>query len=181
MCLSFHIILKRLNSALPTEITHMTRKLSIIFFTVFFSVTSCSKEDTILESNEETSIEEKQTIADKILVLVNKHRNNLGKSSLSKNTVAENLAKEHTNNMITKQKISHDGFDDRALELQEKVNAKSVGENVAAGFPTAAKVMEAWLNSPGHKANIEDDFTHIGIVAIKDSKGKYYFTQLFYR
>ncbi len=83
--------------------------------------------------------------------------------------------------MISKSEISHDNFNARFEELQQKVAAKGAGENVAAGYPTASSVMDGWLNSAGHKANIEGNFTHIGIAAIKDAQGRYYFTQLFYR
>ena len=61
------------------------------------------------------------------------------------------------------------------------LNAKAAGENVAFGYATGETVMEGWLNSPGHKANIEGNFTHIGIAAIKDENGRYYYTQLFFR
>ena len=83
--------------------------------------------------------------------------------------------------MISENNISHDNFNARFQELQQKVNATGAGENVASGYPTAKSVREVWLNSSGHKANIEVNFTHIGIAAIKDSQGRYYYTQLFYR
>jgi len=41
--------------------------------------------------------------------------------------------------------------------------------------------MQGWINSLGHKANIEGYFTHIGIAAVKNSQGVYYYAQLFYR
>src|SRR5690606_12800567 len=37
------------------------------------------------------------------------------------------------------------------------------GENVARGYPTPAEVHAAWMDSPGHRANILGDYTHIGI------------------
>ncbi|GGO65031.1 CAP domain-containing protein [Nonomuraea cavernae] len=38
------------------------------------------------------------------------------------------------------------------------------GENIAKGQRTAAQVVEGWLNSPGHRANIMNcAFTHIGV------------------
>jgi hypothetical protein len=40
------------------------------------------------------------------------------------------------------------------------------GENIAAGYPTAASVVAAWLASPGHKANIENpSYTVTGVGA----------------
>ncbi len=45
---------------------------------------------------------------------------------------------------------------------------------------TAQAVVEAWLNSAGHKANIEGNYTHFGI-AIRENpvNGKKYFTNIF--
>jgi uncharacterized protein YkwD len=38
------------------------------------------------------------------------------------------------------------------------------GENIAVGFPTAVSVVQAWLNSPGHRRNILDcNFKRIGV------------------
>ena len=47
----------------------------------------------------------------------------------------------------------------------------AAGENIAMGQPTAASVMNAWMNSPGHKANIlSKNFTEIGVGIAKDKQ-----------
>lgn len=52
---------------------------------------------------------------------------------------------------------------------------KAWGENVAAGQPDCATVMAAWMNSPGHKANIlNPTFVHIGMAAAANSAGVVY-------
>ncbi|ONI43729.1 hypothetical protein AN640_06160 [Candidatus Epulonipiscium fishelsonii] len=57
------------------------------------------------------------------------------------------------------------------------VNYTKMGENIAQGQPAVHTVMRAWMNSPGHKANILNPrFTHIGIGYVEDS---HYWTQLF--
>ena len=39
-----------------------------------------------------------------------------------------------------------------------------MGENIAAGYPTPAAVMDAWMNSAGHRANILNcAFAEIGV------------------
>jgi len=44
------------------------------------------------------------------------------------------------------------------------VGYSASGENIAAGQKTPQAVMESWMNSSGHKANIlNPDFTHIGV------------------
>jgi len=54
------------------------------------------------------------------------------------------------------------------------------GENIAYGYQTAQDVMNAWLNSPGHKANIENaSYRAIGVGAATASNGAVYWTQDF--
>ncbi|MFD0863317.1 CAP domain-containing protein [Sungkyunkwania multivorans] len=141
---------------------------------------SCSSEST----EEEIQLQQlpsANTVESEILQLVNQHRQSIGKSVLTKNNLAEELARDHTLYMISQNDISHEYFDQRAEQLQREANAYGVGENVAAGQPSAQSVMTAWLNSSGHKANIEGNYTHIGISAIKNDQGVYYYTQLFLR
>ena len=142
---------------------------------------SCSTDDGETLAEENIEIEETLTISESILKLVNDHRQSIGKLALTRNSTADDLAADHTNYMIAQKRISHDNFSDRFQSLQQYVNARAAGENVAYGYPDAETVMEGWLNSPGHKTNIEGDFTHIGIAAIKNSQGVYYYAQLFYR
>jgi len=149
----------------------------LLCFAVLICTVSCSKDEAseAIEKSESLSIEEE------IFQLVNAHRSTLGKDALSEDNLANELAEGHTDFMIEKGEISHDNFEDRAEVLIDEANAKSVGENVAAKQRSADAVMEAWLNSEGHRKNIEGNFTHIGISAIKNDAGQYYFTQLFLR
>lgn len=59
--------------------------------------------------------------------------------------------------------------------------AYTSGENIAAGSSTAADVVEQWMNSPGHRANIlNKDFTHIGVGYSKSNSGYgHYWVQMF--
>ncbi len=54
------------------------------------------------------------------------------------------------------------------------------GENIAAGFTTPGAVVNGWLGSPGHRANIENPrFTSTGVGVAVDANGTYYWTQNF--
>lgn len=57
------------------------------------------------------------------------------------------------------------------------------GENVAAGFPTAAAVMQGWMNSSGHCKNILNPaFTEIGVGFVDGGvRYNYFWTQAFAR
>ena len=148
---------------------------------IFFFV-SCSPEDDNDNFNEETNeLINDENITDAILILVNQHRQNQGLSSLSKNGTADQLAEEHTKYMISINEINHDDFNARNIVLNNEENATASAENVARFYQDAQSVVNGWLNSPGHKANIEGNYAYTGIAAIKDENGRYYYTQLFYR
>lgn len=57
------------------------------------------------------------------------------------------------------------------------ISYKSAGENIARGQATPEAVVNAWMNSQGHKKNIlNPSFTHIGVGYVSDGK---YWTQMF--
>ena len=59
-----------------------------------------------------------------------------------------------------------DGSDCFSVIDSFDVSWNTIGENIAYGYPTPAAVVEGWMNSPGHRANIlTENFTHIGIGA----------------
>lgn len=151
--------------------------LVLACFAVLTCTVSCSKDD----SKEDIEKQQAKTITDEILQLVNTYRASVGKSALSENNLATELAKEHTLFMIDQNELSHDNFDERGRRLINEENAIKIAENVAFKYKTAEEVMEAWINSDGHRKNLEGDFVHIGISAIKNDAGIYYFTQLFFK
>ncbi len=57
------------------------------------------------------------------------------------------------------------------------ISYKSAGENIAKGYSTPEAVVNAWMNSPGHRANIlNSSYTHIGVGYVADGN---YWTQMF--
>ena len=76
-------------------------------------------------------------------------------------------ARGHSNDMAINDFFSHTGSDGSSpwdrIERQG-YSLASGGENIAAGYSTPASVMDGWMNSPGHRANILNcGFTEIGI------------------
>jgi uncharacterized protein YkwD len=130
---------------------------------------SCSKDDT----------EPYSQIEKDILQLVNQHRDSLGKNALVMNDIIYAECKQHSTDMATSNSMNHDGFTDRAAHIFSKFGGINAAENVAFGQTSAKQVVTDWLNSPGHKANIEGDFNYTGISVVKNSKGVSYFTQIF--
>jgi uncharacterized protein YkwD len=57
---------------------------------------------------------------------------------------------------------------------------RKVAENIAAGQTSAAQVVEGWMNSPGHRANILDgELTQIGVGHATGGEYGTYWTQVF--
>jgi uncharacterized protein YkwD len=108
-------------------------------------------------------------------------------AALSWNCTLEAVADEHSRDMGDVNFFSHTGSD--GLSVGDRVtNAgyvwTSVGENIAAGQPTIDAVMNAWLGSPGHCANImSPTYTEIGATSYTVSGSDYsiYWTQDFAR
>lgn len=151
-------------------------------------ITSCSKEDSaeseVAKYNIDLALAQKNDsqMSSQILDLINDYRTSLGLSTLKMdNQYASAFAVDHTQYMIEKEQINHDNFGYRSEGIKYYDGAATVGENVAYGYDTAEKVVEAWLKSPGHRAIIEGNYTHTGFGVMKCAKGRSYYTELFYR
>ncbi|MCK0180552.1 CAP domain-containing protein [Flavobacteriaceae bacterium S0862] len=143
---------------------------------------SCST-DSIEEDNIDalstSYVPQTKAIEIEILELINNHRITVGLNTLNDMSKVKATAYSHTDYMRDKQEVSHDNFYQRSSSLKNNPGASKVGENVAYGFSSAQSVVNAWLNSSGHKEIIEGDFTNFDISAEKDSEGKWYFTNIF--
>ena len=113
--------------------------------------------------------------ANRLLQLHNNHRNKLGKPSLKLNTSLNSAAQKHTAWMNTNQILSHyeNGNNPGDRIKAEGYKWTTYGENIAMGYSTPEAVFQGWLNSSGHKANIENaQFKDVGFGNV----GKYWTT-----
>ena len=75
-------------------------------------------------------------------------------------------AQGHAEDMAAKGYFSHTSADGRSWVSRQRATGwkKPGGENIARGFDNAGDVMEAWMNSPGHRRNILNcSFRYIGV------------------
>ncbi|MCM1966504.1 CAP domain-containing protein [Streptomyces sp. G1] len=102
-----------------------------------------------------------------VLALVNQERAAVGCPVLTVNEKLAKAAQDHSEDMAAHSNMSHtgsDGSDPGQRITRAGYQWRTYAENVAYGYPTAAQVMEGWMNSPGHKRNILDcDLEEIGI------------------
>jgi len=119
----------------------------------------------------------------KILDLTNKERAAHDLPPLKLNTTLIKVARAHSANMAKQGKMEHelDGKKPSERVLDAGYDYETMAENIAAGedWPTR-DVMEGWMKSDKHRANILDkDVDEIGIGIATDSKGKKFYTQEF--
>lgn len=123
------------------------------------------------------------TLEEEINRRVNQYRLSKNLPPLTMNAEISYVAREHSKDMASKQAtFSHDGFDNRAKSVGKTIPYQSFAENLAyiKGYPDLADVaVKGWINSPGHRKNMEGEFNLTGIGIAKNSEGEYYFTQLF--
>jgi len=89
---------------------------------------------------------------------MNEHRIEMGCDPLRWNPRAADVATAHSRDMVERGFFAHanpegQGPADRLSAAG--IDYRSVAENIAMGFPTGASVLQAWLGSSGHRANIE--------------------------
>ncbi|MBR6108522.1 MAG: hypothetical protein IKQ36_02185 [Clostridia bacterium] len=100
-----------------------------------------------------------------VLRIVNEERMNAGLEPL---TVFSGLqAATDIRAQELTQSFSHtrpDGTDCFTVLDEVGISYMAAGENIAAGYPTPAAVMDGWMNSPGHRSNILNaGFKHVGV------------------
>lgn len=153
--------------------------IMVLFALFTFSCSTDSLEDTSNNVNTNIIVPETKIIEIEIVELINDYRISLGLNPLNNMDVIKSQAYSHTDYMIEHDNVSHDNFYQRKNYLISNVGANTVSENVAYGFTSAESVVNAWLNSDGHRANIIGDYTDFDISADQNSNGKWYYTNIF--
>ena len=118
-------------------------------------------------------------VARQVIVLVNQERSKQGLPALRENTQLMESALVRSQEIVTK--FAHERPNgEQGYQLAFRAGFNTVGENIAYGYSSAEQVMEGWMNSPGHRANILNaGFLEIGVGCYRGSDGRLYWTQLF--
>ena len=115
-----------------------------------------------------------------VVRLVNEQRRKNGLSELSEDWQLSRVARYKSQDMRDKNYFSHTSPTyGSPFQMMKSfgISYKSAGENIAKGQKTPKAVVDAWMNSQGHRANIlNPNFTHIGVGYVKDGN---YWTQMF--
>ena len=115
-----------------------------------------------------------------VVRLVNKERSSRGLSALTMDWQLSRVARYKSQDMHDKRYFSHTSptygspFD---MISAFGISYRSAGENIAKGQRSPQEVVNAWMNSSGHRANILNaSFTKIGVGYVANGN---YWTQMF--
>jgi uncharacterized YkwD family protein len=132
-------------------------------------------EQTTTQTTSSVSAFEKQVVE-----LTNAERAKQGLAPLTLDTELSKVARTKSQDMKDKNYFDHNSptygspFD---MMKSFGVSYKSAGENIAQGQTTPEQVVQAWMDSQGHRENImNSSFTHIGVGYVASGN---YWTQMF--
>ena len=123
----------------------------------------------------------KSEFANEVLELVNKERKANGLSPVTSSNASLNSAadKRAAEQAVSFSHTRPDGRSWSTVLSDYGVKYGAAGENVAYGQRTPEEVMQAWMNSSGHRANILNaSYKELGI-GVYYKNGTYYWSQLF--
>ncbi|QGV77207.1 sigma-70 family RNA polymerase sigma factor [Streptomyces ficellus] len=122
------------------------------------------------------------SFAEQVTALVNSERADNGCGPVSQNGQLDTAAQRHSEDMAARGYFDHtspDGTDPGDRVTAAGYQWSTYGENIARGQQSAASVMESWMNSPGHRANILNcSFKEIGL-GVHQGQGGPWWTQVF--
>ena len=119
-----------------------------------------------------------------LITFSNKQREQHGLAALKASGKLFEAARKHSANMAKQQILSHTLGKKSVEDRVRKGGYKyfTVGENIGWNEPSPEAMVDAWMNSPGHRENIlNKNFTEIGVAIVKDDQDQPYYTQVFGR
>jgi len=123
------------------------------------------------------------TVQQQVVQLVNAQRARVGCRALVTDARLARAAQAHSADMAKRRYFSHTSLDGRTFVQRIRAQGytgRYLGENIAAGQPSAKAVMDAWMKSPGHRANILNcHYKAIGVGYAVGGPYRYYWTQDF--
>ncbi|EIJ78514.1 hypothetical protein PB1_13189 [Bacillus methanolicus PB1] len=116
----------------------------------------------------------------KVVELTNKERAKYGIPALKIDGQLSKVAREKSRDMQAKGYFSHNSPTyGSPFDMMKKfgITYRTAGENIAMGQRSPEEVVQAWMNSDGHRRNIlNSSFTHIGVGYVANGN---YWTQMF--
>ena len=120
-----------------------------------------------------------------LVALINAERTQRGLNAVSVSPLLMQEAEAHSQDMIDRNFVSHtnpDGQDPGDRLDSAGYDWLTYGENIGAGQTTAQDMLDGWMNSSGHRANLLNaNFTEIGVGYVTGGRYGHYWTAVLAR
>lgn len=144
-----------------------------------------SAEEKLSSNEEELSNDGRESLEKQVFELINQERAKNGLSELQWSDELADVAREHSQDMAYNNYFNH--TDLNGGKPSDRIKAAGItymacAENIAAGSSTAEAVVQQWMNSEGHRANILNPNLNklgVGLCVEASSQYVYYWTQCF--
>jgi len=149
------------------------------------------KQDQLADLASEQKAINQGDVEAEIFSLINAYRVKKGLPRFKGNAVLDKASFDHSTYMRDKSNkssktlvISHDKFSSRTKELQKQLPFSRFAENVGALAKVdekfvASRLVEGWINSPGHHKNIVGDYDYMGVGVVDGKDFTVFGTQIF--
>ncbi|WP_432477169.1 CAP domain-containing protein [Nocardioides sp. GXQ0305] len=115
---------------------------------------------------------------DQARVVTNNKRDGHDLARFRKGACVQRFAERQARRMARQERMYHQDLG----KVMRRCNLSTAGENVAYGYPTGRRVVQAWMRSQGHRRNILNGrFRLLGMAAARDNDGTMYAAQVFGR
>jgi len=137
--------------------------------------------DNVRDVSRRIMVVDLNILASEVFRLTNVERSRAEISELGRTQPLNQIALIRARETI--ERFSHtrpDGRDFITVYTDNNIEYRTAGENLASGQRTPVEVVQAWMDSPGHRANIlNSDYGNIGIGVVIDDDGTFFWTQMF--
>lgn len=141
-----------------------------------------NNDNTKTDIKPDTNTGASTSIEMEVVRLVNIERQKEGLAPLTYSEELSKVARIKSQDMANNKYFSHNSptyGDPFTMMKSFGIQYKTAGENIAKGYSSAQSVMNGWMNSSGHRANIlNPSFGKIGVGYV-NINGTTYWTQMF--
>lgn len=130
-----------------------------------------------------------EAVARNVFEAVNAERRRHGLAPLEQDAALQRAAREHSEELARRGTLDHNSTDPQRRTMTMRIEAAGgtwtrAAENLAntsgAASEVPQRVVQMWLGSEGHRANmLSSAYTHTGVGIALDSRGAWYITQLY--
>lgn len=157
-------------------------KFSALFLAIIITMASLTPYAYAVSNDTETQDEIIAAFKTEVVRLVNVERKEAGLSAITESATLDDMADVRASECaVTFSHTRPNGEKCSSIFAAYSLKYSAAGENLAYGYSAAADVIDAWMNSKGHKANIlSSNYSYIGIGYYVGDDGTVYCSQLFY-